>query len=338
MEIKQQKSLSEFYQGKRILITGASGYIAWKLIKQLVKFDCTLICFSRDAKKVEQQKGNASFHFIEGSYQDEVAFEKAVKNIDIIYHLASQTSIYEAEKNPTADYGANVKPIQLLLEVCRKEKTCPIIVFSGTSTQCGMPKKLPVDENVVDDPITTYDFHKLQAERWLKFYTRKGWVRGLSLRLTNVYGPGPKSSNADRGILNMMIRKALQGEDLTLYGKGRNLRDYIYMKDVVGAFLAAGKNISDLNGRHFVIGSGESHTLKEAFSLVAECVKRKTGINVKIVHVDPLNSRSPIDDRNFVSDSSRFRMATGWLPSIQLEEGIDRTINWFLNDVSDKLI
>jgi nucleoside-diphosphate-sugar epimerase len=122
MAVKNQQTLTKFYHNKRILITGASGYVAWSLIKQLVKFDCTLVCFSRDAKKIEKQKGNANFQFIEGNYQDEVTFQKAVKNSDIIFHLASQTSVYEAEKDPLADYEANVRPMQLLLEACRKSR------------------------------------------------------------------------------------------------------------------------------------------------------------------------------------------------------------------------
>ena len=120
MDIIDNSEITEFYHNKRILITGASGYIAWNLIKQLVKFDCTLICFSRDAKNVEQQKGNAKFQFIEASYQDEVSFQQTVKNSHIIFHLASQTSIYEAEKDPLADFEANVRPMQILLEACRK--------------------------------------------------------------------------------------------------------------------------------------------------------------------------------------------------------------------------
>ena len=115
MEIKQQKSFSGFYQGKRILITGASGYIAWNLIKRLVEYNCTLVCFSGNTKNIEQQSGNANFEIIEANYHDENAFKKAVTNVDVIYHLASQTSIYKAEQNPLKDFEANVRPMQLLL-------------------------------------------------------------------------------------------------------------------------------------------------------------------------------------------------------------------------------
>jgi len=205
---------SSFFNNKRILITGATGFIGWNLINVLSKFDCTIICFSRNSQKDELINNNAKFEFITSDYQDEDKINQVVKNIDIIYHLAAQTSLYDAEKDPLLNYEANVKPMQLILEACRYQQKCPTIIFSATSTQCGLVQKLPINELVKDDPISFYDFNKLQSENLLKYYTKKGWVNGVSLRLTNVYGPGPKSSSADRGILNFMIKKALNGEHI----------------------------------------------------------------------------------------------------------------------------
>ena len=326
MVVTNQLSLTEFYHNKRVLVTGASGYIAWNLVKQLSDYNCTVVCFSRLVDKIERQRGNANFEFIEGSYQDESLYPKSVKNVDIIFHLASQTSVYEAEKNPIADYEANVRPMQLLLEACRKEKTCPIVVFSGTSTQCGMPEEIPVDENVIDDPITTYDFHKMQAERWLKFYTRQGWIKGVSLRLTNVYGPGPENSSADRGILNLMINKALQGKELTVYGTGDYLRDYIYIEDVVSVFLLAPNHINDLKGKHFVLGSGEGKTINDSIHLVGKLVTQKTDKKVVVKNVKSPPGLHQIEFRDFVSDISAFCLHTKWKPKYNLREGIVVTI------------
>ena len=326
MVIGSQSSLSEFYKNKHILITGASGYIAWNLIRELAKYECSIVCLSRNTKKIEEQKVKGNLSFIAGSYQDKDIYQEAVNRIDIVYHLASQTSVYEAERNPLADYEANVLPIQLLLEACRKTETCPIIIFSGTSTQCGMPDKLPVDENVIDDPITTYDFHKLQAERWLKFYTRQKWVKGVVLRLTNVYGPGPKSSSSDRGILNMMIKRALRGEELTIYGSGKYIRDYVYIKDIVSAFLSVPIYINELKGRHFVLGSGVGTTIHDVIVLVGKLVSKYTGKNISARSVETPNGLLIIEFRNFVADISRFSAVTGWSPAFTLAEGIDITI------------
>ena len=336
MVAKKQSSLTEFYHNKRILITGASGYIAWNLIKQLAEYNCTLVCFSRSADIIEREKGDANFKFIVANYQDEVAWQKAVKNIDIVYHLASQTSVYEAEKDPLADYEANVKPIQLLLDACRKEETCPIIVFSGTSTQCGMPNKLPVDENVVDDPITTYDFNKLQAERWLKFYTRQGLVKGVSFRLTNVYGPGPRSSNADRGILNLMIKQALNGGKLTIYGKGEFVRDYIYIDDVVNTFLSAPLYINDFNKKHLILGSGEGNTIKEAVHKVGKLVTNQTGIKVVIENIDMPMGMAKIEFRNFIAETKSLYKIGLCNKMISLNQGIKKTVEYYCKGNKDK--
>jgi len=329
MAVKIRMSLTELYRNKRVLITGASGYIAWNLIKRLAVYNCTLVCFSRSVDKIERQKGNANFELIEGSYQDKDAFQKAVQTVDIIFHLASQTSVYEAENNPLVDYESNVRPMQLLLEASKKEKICPTIVFSGTSTQCGLPEKLPVDENVIDDPITTYDFHKLQAERWLKFYTRQGWVNGVSLRLTNVYGPGPKSSSVDRGVLNSMINKALNGEELTIYGAGEYIRDYIYIDDVISALLSVPIHINHLKGKHFVLGSGEGTTIHDAISLVGELVSLQTGNKVVVNNVELPSGLLQIEFRNFIADIRPLKQMEVINVQHSLENGIKETSKYF---------
>src|SRR2546425_980791 len=135
---------------------------------------------------------------------------------------------------------------------------------------------------------------------------------------------------AERGILNTMIRKALDGETLTIYGKGDYLRDYVYVQDVAKAFLMAGANIERVDGQHFVLGSGHGHTLEDTFNLVAQRVALKTGQQVQVTHIKPDGPLSPIETRSFVADSSKFIHATGWRPSCSLGEGIDRTVESYL--------
>ena len=204
-------------------------------------------------------------------------------------------------------------------------------------TEAGIPTRLPVDETHPDTPITIYDLHKLMAESYLKYYSGQGIIQGAILRLANIYGPGPKSSSADRGVLNVMVRKALNGEPLTVYGKGDYLRDYVYVEDVARAFLMAGANIEPVNSQHFVIGSGQGCTLAEAFNLVAERVALKAGQPVPVTHVEPPTPQSPIEARNFVADTTRFWQATGWKARVSLTEGIDRTIDVFLSEGRNSL-
>src|SRR5258708_19376808 len=105
----------------------------------------------------------------------------------------------------------------------------------------------------------------------------KGYVRGAVLRLTNVYGPGPRIRGAGRGVLNAMVRRAVAGEPLTVYGSGNYLRDYLYVRDAALAFVAAAGAIEALNAGHWVIGSGEGHTINDAFNVIADRAAAPTG-------------------------------------------------------------
>ena len=123
-----------------------------------------------------------------------------------------------------------------------------------------------------------------------------------------------------------MIKAALGGEQLTVYGSGEYLRDYLFVEDVVDAFLRAADHAEKINGRHFVVGSGRGVTIRRAFELVAARVETLTGRRVPVVTADPPAPLSAIQRRDFVADPSRFSVATGWRPSWSLSDGIDRTI------------
>jgi UDP-glucose 4-epimerase len=193
----------------------------------------------------------------------------------------------------------------------------------------GIPSRLPVGENHLDHPVTVYDLHKQMAEQYLCWYAEQGLVRGVTLRLANVYGPGPRSSRIDRGILNQMILKALAGETLTVYGAGDQVRDYLYVEDAARAFLSAALHSEALNGKYFVIGSGRGHTIAEAVNLVADLAKAKTGRPVTVDHIPPPKNILPIEQRNFVADSGQFSQATGWQAGIPFARGIELTMEAF---------
>ncbi|MFH1288573.1 MAG: NAD-dependent epimerase/dehydratase family protein [bacterium] len=326
MDSKFSENILNSYTGKRILITGGAGYIAANLVNLLKDINCHIIRFDRQEARLLPINGKAKIDNIFGDIRDQSIWEKILDKTDIVFHFAAQTSTYVSNDNPLDDIKINVLPMVNMLETCRRKNWDPVILFSSTVTVIGMPACLPVDESQTGRPVTVYDLHKSMAEEYLKYYIDQGFVRGAVLRLSNVYGPGPKSSRSDRGILNMMIRKALAKEALTVYGKGDFLRDYIYVEDVARAFLTAGIKIEKVNGRHFIIGTGEGHTIAEAINLVADRVAFKTGHRVDVTHIKPVTPQSPIEDRNFVADSRMFCNMTGWKNMYSLTEGIDSMI------------
>lgn len=320
------RTLLDHFTGRRILITGGAGYIATGLVRILKDADCRILRLDLPGSAFASFDGLARFEDAHGDLSDPSPWDRATEGADFVFHLAAQTSAAQADEDPRADWRSNVLPMLHLLETCRRKRIRPACVFSSTVTVAGVPARLPVDETHPDNPQTMYDLHKLMAEWYLKYFCKQGHARGAILRLPNVYGPGPGSRRADRGILNRMIRRAMSGDPLTVYKPGNQLRDYLYVEDAARAFLVAATRIDEIQGRHFVIGTGRGHSISEALSLVADRVARKTGVRAEILHVDPPSNLNPIERRNFVVDARAFSEATGWLPETALAEGIDGTL------------
>lgn len=318
------------FGNKNILITGGAGYLAFSLIKQLKGFGCRITSLDQKGVSPLLKEEFPGIRELRADISSRQSWEEALAGTDIVFHFAAQTSVYSANEDPVKDLNINLLPMVMMLEVCRNKGMKPAVLFSGTATQYGIPSRLPVDESFADQPLTIYDLHKTMAERYLEYYVSQGLVKGSTLRLANVYGPGPASSSLDRGVLNMMMHKALKGEDLTLYGEGSFKRDYIYVDDVARAFVSAAENIDKLSGRHFVLGTGRAHTLKEAFEMVSEEAAEKTGRRVEVKSIEPPASLSSIENRDFVADSGVFMKLTGWNPEYSLKKGIAATMDFFL--------
>lgn len=321
---------ADSFAGKNILVTGGAGYLASSLLSLLSKADCRIFRMDKPEASWEKISGVAVVTDMACDISDPTVWDgNLLCGIDYIFHFAAQTSAYVANANPAADHEINVMPMLYLLEACRRTGTSPTVCFSSTVTVAGIPERLPVDETHPDYPLTVYDLHKQMAEQYLRWYAGQGFVRGVILRLSNLYGPGPRSSRADRGILNQMIRRAFEGQELTVYGAGEYLRDYIYVGDVARAFMSAALSAEILNGRYFVIGSGKGHSIAEAMQMIAGRAMIKTGLTVAVRSIAEPKSLSPIERRHFVADSKSFSEFTGWIARYSLAEGIDHTLEAF---------
>ncbi len=318
-------SLSD-YTGRRILVTGASGFLGGSLANYLSATNCEIVRLSRPGRVLPPLAGVARTIDSCGDYANRATWERALDGVSTVFHFAAQTSVQVAERDPELDIAANVVPMVLLLDAARRSKSRPTVVFASTATVTGLPGKLPVDDSAPGRPITVYDLHKLMAEQYLHYYVDCGAVLGTSLRLTNVFGPGPRSSSPDRGMLNQMISRAAAGQILTVYGSGKCIRDYIFVTDAIRAFLVAGLEAKLLGPQPFLIGSGAGTAIKDALELVASRASLRTGKKVAVIHTDPPHPLSPIEGRDFIAGTHRFTDASGWRPEVSLAAGIDMTL------------
>lgn len=301
-----------------ILITGASGLIGTAIIEKLIENGHKITGLTRTVKE------NTDFiKWIQHDlYNDPIASLNLPKKIDVVYHLAGQTSTYTAKDDPIADLNINVTGFLNLLEYFKSVQECPFVALAGTATEVGWVDNLPINERTRDNPITFYDLSKLTAEIYLKQYIREGWIRGCTLRLANVFGRSQKGQKQDRGIIDKIFNRALAKDDITIFGDGEYIRDYIFIDDVASAFIRSTECSETTNGLTFYIGSGEGLSLKSAFQKVIALAAKVSGTQVKCEHVEPPKELSDIEFRNAIIDSSLFTEATGWKPEYNFDSGL----------------
>jgi len=318
------------YHGRTILITGGRGYIGSALAQSLAGINCKLILLDQSPYDAWRPRGQrADVLLSNGDVSVRNTWDDTLPGVDYVFHLAAQEYFYRSEYDPEKDLQFNVLPVLRLLEVCRTQNYRPKIVFASSANLFGLVDTLPGNEDNRDDPLTMWAIHKLTAEHYFQLYVQQFGIKSITLRLANVYGPTERWSVMTRVVINKVIANALDGETLITYANQGCFRDYVFIKDVVQAFLLAGSYCGSNKRPFYVIGSGEGETIADVWHLIADSVKSQTGKNVPI-RFDGSLKIEPIELRNFVADTARFQEATGWKPQTELTQGIDITVSAFL--------
>ena len=302
---------------RNIAVVGASGYIGSQIVRALAALDARILCVSRNKIQLEAQ-----YEWIIGSVSDYQIWHQVIDRADVILHLAGNTGLYDAERNPYISLNGTMLPITHLINAARVLGKTPKVIFASTATVYGLMEEFPVPETAATDPITSYDLYKFFAEMQLMLATRNKELNATVLRLSNVYGPSQHNCrSSDRGVLNKVAAMALESKEICLYGDGEYIRDYVYIDDVVRAFLTAAVASNSIDGV-FNIGSGVGTSVKHVFESVAKIAHQICGHKVDIVRVPWPKHLLQIERRNFVADTSRFRTATQWVPNIDIQSGL----------------
>ena len=314
--------ISSKLNGKVVSITGANGYIGSALTQELEKYSLKIIRISR--KQLTPKDGVEDWVL---DLNKKSSWIKIVNRSDIIFHLSGNTSVYDAEKDPKESLISTLFPIIQLINASKKLSRIPRVIFSSTATVYGLTEVLPVLETKRPSPITVYDLHKFFAEQQLLVASSSNIIDAISLRLANVYGPSPTESlSQDRGILSKITKKRFALKNLQIYGNGDYLRDYIYIDDVVNAFLHASVMDYDIllnkNQISLNVASGKGTPVKEVFDLISREIEKITGIRGDIENVAWPEEVNEIEKRNYIGSIELIKSLTGWKPSVSLEEGI----------------
>lgn len=313
---------------KNILITGGLGFIGSNLAHQLVKlnanvtlYDACLDPYGWNMANIQEIRDHVTV--AKADIRDYQTLKSHVKNTDIIFHLAAQVGREVSMENPELDTDINCNGTLRLCRAVADVNPDAKIVYAGSRGQIGEPEYLPVDEDHPAEPTDVYGINKLAAEKYLLLYGHIYNFPVVSLRLNNVYGPRCQMEHGFYGILNWFIQNAMTGRTITVYGDGQQTRDYIYIDDVVDAFIRAAV-CEDLRNDIFFIGSG----VETVFLDMVKAVIQATGKG-KYKHIPFPPERESIDIRKFVITFNKFQTATGWTPQVDLQEGIQKTVDFY---------
>lgn len=253
---------------------------------------------------------------------------------DVIFHMAAQTSHIESMGEPIKDLYTNCGGTLALLEACRVFAPDATVVMPGTVTQVGRVVSLPVSEELADWPLSLYDTHKLTCEKYLHVYYENYGLKTTTLRLANVFGERQQLNNPHRGVLNLMLKRAMTGQPITIYEPGDFIRDYSYVQNVVDALLLAA--ISEQTaGESYVFGSGIGMKFFEMIEQLADEVNSLLGVETEIRWVPFPTSEKKIDAGDFIADNHKFSEHTGWFPNLSFAEGLQNTIQFYQEHLGD---
>jgi nucleoside-diphosphate-sugar epimerase len=224
---------------------------------------------------------------------------------------------------PALDLEQNCAALLGVLEAARLAESRPKIVFTSTRQIYGRAASLPIRESHPLQPTDINGVHKVAAEEYLRIYREVHGLPSVIVRLANTYGPRMDLRNPGRGVLNVFLARALEREPITVFGDGAQLRDVNFVDDVVEALVLAAQQ-SDPGPFH--LGAATPVSLNQFLGVLTSMLP------VDIDHQPFPLSAQAIDIGDSHCDFARFHDATGWSPATSLQDGLRRTIEWFLSE------
>jgi UDP-glucose 4-epimerase len=302
----------------KILIIGGAGFIGRNLIEQLTSLDYSI----RLLDIIKPAWLNNKIEFYEGNFTSDSVIEHALSDINIVYHLASTTIPQTSNEDPIFDIRSNLIGTVKVLNLSIKKNIKKFVFVSSGGTVYGIPETCPIPETAPTNPICSYGIVKLAIEKYLKLFHNLHGLDCCSLRVANPYGRYQRYDRA-HGVINVFCHKALNNEQIQIWGDGNLKRDFIYIDDAISAMISALKY--NHKGDEINIGSGKSVSLNEIVSIIKQEIKEHLDVVYK-----PFRGFDVPDNSLDITKASKI---LNWTPEVDLKSGILKTINW-LNEFS----
>lgn len=335
-------------QAYYILITGGAGFIGTNIARSHLAENQPVHIFDNLSRPgAEQnvaelrQQYPGKVHFTQADVRDRRELEQAVKTAKTIYHLAAQVAVTTSLEDPVADADTNLNGTLHLLEAIRNSSATPSLLFTSTNKVYGRLALIPLrehstrhepadisiahrgaDEQQPLEFLSPYGCSKGAADQYVLEYARSYRIQAAVFRMSCIYGPHQLGSE-DQGWVAHFLRQAMKGEPITIYGDGKQVRDLLFVEDLVQAMRLAQDNMTVAAGEAFNLGGGTGNS-----SSLIELIDQ-----IRVLTGSPVNiDRGPerlADQRWFVADTTKIRKLLGWSPQTSIHDGLRALYSWY---------
>lgn len=350
-------SRSRDWRAGPVLITGGAGFIGTNLAERLLGHGRKvriLDNLSRPGveKNLDWLAGRHAPELLDIRVEDVRSarpVEKALQGIGQVFHLAAQVAVTTSIERPLEDFDINVRGTLTLLEAIRRQERPPSLVFTSTNKVYGnlgnvalrrngtryepensRIRRYGIGEGQALQFWSPYGCSKGTADQYIIDYARVYGLKAIVFRMSCIYGPH-QFGTEDQGWVAHFLIRGCAGIPITIYGDGLQVRDVLYVEDLVDALLTAQEHAAQLSGRAFNIGGGAGNTLSlvELLDLIAEL----EGKPPSVIYAEWRHG----DQRYFVADSRLFAKMSGWAPRVDVRSGVNRLHRWLQQNQTEML-
>lgn len=326
--------MKERLKNKKIFVTGGAGFIGSHIVESLVKEGCKVTVYDNfSTGTIDNLKSILNeIKVIRGDILDYLKLEKAMKGSDMVSHQAAQLEITRAIEDPIEDLRTNIIGSINVFTAAVKNKVKKIINASSAGVY-GQAKYTPQDEDHPTCPNWAYGVSKLAVEKYADIFSKLYHVPIISLRYSIVYGPREWYGR----VLTIFLKRAMEGKPLIVFGDGEQIRDFIYVGDVVRLHNLCLEN-NNLSNEIFNVSTGRGTTINQLAEMVLKVTKKP---RLKIIHEDVIEGgkskyferkRLPMELKTMIMSYKNAEKLLGWEPKVSLREGLSLEYEWLLNN------
>ena len=312
-----------------ILVTGGAGFIGSHIVERLlldgasVRVLDNLSSGRRENLRFEwfdasnHSPAQGSLEILEGDLRDSEVVKAAMRDIELVFHLAAFVSVSKSMLDPEGCFDVNVAGTETLLEAARRAGVNKVVLSSSTAVY-GNTNKFPTDEETPLQPLSPYALSKQVNELYARLYTQTFNLPVIALRYFNVFGPRQRPDSDYAAAIPIFVKHLIAGEPITIYGDGKQSRDFIFVKDVVRANLLAAK--SDVAGDAFNVCTGRETTLLDLLEELSEVSPHQSEVRFTAVR--------PGDIYRSAGNPQKASAALDFQAETSLAEGLKQTVEW----------